>query len=50
LALGTPDAELPAPELPPLSEADLAAFEDPLGIAQSWEERYLAKKDPPKDG
>lgn len=50
LALGTPEPELPAPELPPLTEAELAAFEDPLGIAQSWEERYLTKKDPPKDG
>jgi len=49
-ALGTPDAEIDAPsaELPPLTEEDLAAFEDPLGIAQSWEDKYL-KKDPPKD-
>ena len=46
-ALGTPDAELL--EIPPLSAEDLAAFEDPLGIAQSWEEKH-AKKEPPGDG
>jgi hypothetical protein len=51
-ALGTPDAELEGGallEIPPLSAEDLAAFEDPLGIAQSWEEKY-AKKEPPGDG
>ena len=26
------------------------AFEDPLGIAMSWEEKYAKKKGPPKEG
>jgi His-Xaa-Ser system protein HxsD len=26
------------------------AFEDPLGIAMSWEEKYTKKKGPPKEG
>lgn len=62
-ALGTPEDELL--ELPPLTQEDLAAFEDPLGIAQSWEEKYAKdraaaapagtapeseKKEPPEDG
>lgn len=28
---------------------DATAFEDPLGIAMSWEEKYLKKKDAPAD-
>jgi hypothetical protein len=42
-ALGAPDAappvERPAP-LPELAPEDLAAFDDPLGIAKSWEEKH----------
>lgn len=42
-ALGAPDAEPPAPAaapLPDLTPEDLAAFDDPLGIAKSWEEKH----------
>jgi hypothetical protein len=43
-ALGASDADAStdaeAPKLPALSEEDLAAFDDPLGIAKSWEEQH----------
>lgn len=52
-ALGSPDAEAqetsetntaPAAPLPAVDPADLAAFDDPLGIAQSWEEKHRKPK------
>lgn len=49
-AMGPPAAE-PAPSLDELEAFDFSAeaFEDPLGIAMSWEEKY-GKKTPPKAG
>ncbi len=42
--LGAPeDAGAGAAALPPLSDEELAAFDDPLGIAQSWEEKHKKK-------
>jgi hypothetical protein len=44
-AFGAPEAtetktEAAAPPLPELDPEDLAAFDDPLGIAKSWEEKH----------
>jgi hypothetical protein len=51
-ALGSPESEVPettekagAPSaLPAVEPEDLAAFDDPLGIAQSWEEKHRKPK------
>jgi hypothetical protein len=52
-ALGSPETDVPdggakpaAPPaaLPAVDPADLAAFDDPLGIAQSWEEKHRKPK------
>ncbi|NUO48216.1 MAG: hypothetical protein HOV80_05085 [Polyangiaceae bacterium] len=52
-ALGSPEAEVQAPlpakaapssALPAVDPEDLAAFDDPLGIAQSWEEKHRKPK------
>ncbi|MBL9021580.1 MAG: hypothetical protein JNL21_05245 [Myxococcales bacterium] len=42
-AFGAPEpteTETAAPALPDLDPEDLAAFDDPLGIAKSWEEKH----------
>lgn len=52
-ALGSPEADdqapmppagAPASALPAVDPEDLAAFDDPLGIAQSWEEKHRKPK------
>lgn len=48
-ALGSPESDVESPanastgesaKLDPVAEEDLAAFDDPLGIAKSWEEKH----------
>lgn len=52
-ALGSPEADaqqaaestaVPSPALPAVDPEDLAAFDDPLGIARSWEEKHRKPK------
>jgi len=51
-AFGAPAAAAPeeAGSLDDLLAAEGGAFEDPLGIAMSWEEKYAKKADAPPEG